>query len=559
MASLNPFTGPLGEKNAAHLLRRATWGPTPADIKSFAEKTATEALDMLFTIPPVPSPPVDLKTGATWVDPPVHPAAVESVNSSQDVLFSYFKAWHIEQMRLSGNNLNERITYFYHTHLPAAWTKIASSEALYYQNVLYRHYAFGNFKDFFKKICLDNAMLRYIDGDSNDKDSPNENFAREMFELYSIGRGPQIAEGNYTNYTEDDIKAACRVLTGWHFDDTFSYIDPDTGIPAGKPETIVSQGLPATELASRHDKDPKAFTAAFGNQTIAPAVIIEDLATRDAAIQEFDDLIGMIFARAETARFICRKLYRFLVYWDITTEVETDIIGPLATDFLNSQYEMEPLLRQLLASQHFFDTDTAPTADHSIGAIIKSPLELIVGSLRFFNVDMPASLTDLYNKAYGNGILPILFDQGLDFYEPIDVAGYPPYSQQPSYNRDWITPNAIGNRYHFSNILMGRLGEGGDYGFKLDIVDWVKNSGYITNPSSADELVQTLTKYMLAVEIDTDRYNYFLNSIFLENLPVEAWVSEWSQYGSSGDDTIVREKLETLVASIIQTPEYQLF
>ncbi len=379
MASLNPFTGPLGEKNAAHLLRRATWGPTPADIKSFAGKTAAEALDVLFTVPPVPSPPVDLKTGATWVAPPAHPAAVESVNSSQDVLFVYFKAWHIEQMRLSGNNLKERITYFYHTHLPAAWTKVASSEALYYQNVLYRHYAFGNFKDFFKKICLDNAMLLYIDGDSNDKDSPNENFAREMFELYSIGRGPQIAEGNYTNYTEDDIKAACRILTGWRFDDKFSYTDPDTGIPAGKPETIISQGLPATELAARHDKDPKVFTAAFGNQTIAPAVIIEDLATRDAAFQEFDDLIEMIFARPETARFICRKLYRFFVYWDITPEVETDIIGPLATTFLNGQYEMVPVLRQLLASQHFFDTDTAPTADNSIGAIIKSPLETHCG------------------------------------------------------------------------------------------------------------------------------------------------------------------------------------
>jgi uncharacterized protein (DUF1800 family) len=514
---------------------------------------------VLFTVPPIPSPPVDLKTGSTWVDPPAHPAAIESVNSAQDVLFGYFKAWHIEQMRLSGNNLKERITYFYHTHLPAAWTKIGSSEALYYQNVLYRHYAFGNFKDLFKKVCLDNAMLRYIDGESNDKDSPNENFAREMFELYSIGRGPQLAEGNYTNYTEDDIKAACRILTGWRFDDTFSYIDPDTGIPASKLETIQSQGLPATELAARHDKDPKVFTAAFGNQTIAPATVIEDLATRDATIQEFDDLIEMIFAKPETARFICRKLYRFLVYWDITAEVETDIIVPLATTFSNGNYEMEPVLRQLLASQHFFDTDTAPTADNSIGAIIKSPLEIIVSSLRFFNVNMPASLSDLYNKAYGNGILSMLFDQGLEFYEPIDVAGYPPYSQQPSYNRDWITPNAIGYRYHFSNILMGRLSEGGDFGFKLDIVDWVKNSGNITNPSSAEEVVQTLTRYMLAIEIDTDRYNFFLNGIFLDNLPVETWLSEWLSYGSSGDDTVVRERLETLVASIMQTPEYQLF
>jgi uncharacterized protein (DUF1800 family) len=436
---------------------------------------------------------------------------------------------------------------------------IGSSEALYYQNMLFRHYAFGNFKEFFKKMCLDNAMLRYIDGESNDKDSPNENFAREMFELYSIGRGPQLAEGNYTHYTENDIKAACRVLTGWSYDDTFSYTDPDTGIPAGEPVTEVSQGLPATQLATRHDKDPKVFSAAFGNKTISPAVIMEDLATKDAAIGEFDEMIEMIFAQPETARFICRKLYRFFVYWDITAEVESDIIGPLATSFAGSQYEMEPLLRQLLASQHFFDTDTAPTADNSIGAIIKSPLEIIVGSLRFFNVNMPVPLADLYNKSYGNGILPMLFEQGLDFYEPIDVSGYPPYSQHPSYNRVWVTPNAIGNRYHFSNILMGRLDEGGDYGFKLDILIWVKNPENIPDPSSASGIVQTLTRYILAVEIDTDRYNYFLNGIFLDNLPAQTWVSEWSLYESSGDDAVVRERLETLVASLMQTPEYQLF
>jgi uncharacterized protein (DUF1800 family) len=380
-----------------------------------------------------------------------------------------------------------------------------------------------------------------------------------MFELYSIGRGPQAGEGNYTNYTEDDIKAACRVLTGWRFDKTFTYADPDTNIPAGKPETEMSQGLPATELAVRHDKEAKVFTAAFGSQSIAPFEIVEDQPTKAAALKEFDDLIEMIFAREETARFICRKLYRFFVYWEITPEVESDIILPLATTFRNADYEMEILIRQLLASEHFYDTDTATTSDNSIGAIIKSPLELIIGTLRFFNVDMPATLSDLYNKSYIGGILPILVDQGLDFYEPIDVSGYPPYSQEPSYNRDWITPNAIGNRYHFSNILMGRLDEGGDFGFQLDIVDWVRNSGTIADPSDAGDVVQTLTKYLFAVEIDTERYNYFLNEVFLDTLPASTWASEWTQYISSGDDSVVRNRLELLLASLMQTPEFQLF
>lgn len=559
MANLTPFSGAMGEKNAAHLLRRATWGPTPADIKSFAALTASQALDTLFSSPPVPDPPVDLKTGASWVNPPSYPAAKEDVNSDQDTLFHYFRAWHLEQIRLSGNNLTERITHFFHTHTPAAWTVINSSEALYYQNTLFRYYAFGSYKELFKKICLDNAMLRYINGDTNDKDSPNENFAREMFELYSIGRGPQLAEGNYTNYTETDIKAACRVLTGWQFDDTFSYYDADNGIPTGKPITETSQGAPATELAVRHDKEPKVFTAAFGNQVIQPSAVMEDQATLAAMLKEFDDLIEMIFAQEETARFLCRKIYRYFVYWEITAEVETDIIDPLATTFRSNNYSMESVLRQLLASQHFFDTDTPATSDNSIGAIIKSPLEIIFGALRFFEVDLPASVNDLYNKSYINGILSWLLPQGLNFYEPIDVSGYPPYSQAPSYYRDWITPNAIGHRYHFSNILMGRLNEGGDFGFKLDIVDWVQHSGHFATPSDAASIVETFTRYMLAVEVDNDRKDYFLNQVFLDGLPATTWTSEWSLFGSSGDDAVVRERLETLVATLMQTPEYQLF
>jgi hypothetical protein len=194
-----------------------------------------------------------------------------------------------------------------------------------------------------------------------------------------------------------------------------------------------------------------------------------------------------------------------------------------------------------------------------MGAIIKSPLEITLGSLRFFDISLPANLSDLYNKSYINALLRFIQEQGLDFYEPIDVSGYPPYSQEPGYNRDWITPTNLAYRYHFSNQLMGRLSEGGDYGFKLDIVDWVRNSGHFNTPSDAEQLAQILTRYLFAVEINTDRFNYFLNTIFLEDLPAVTWQTEWEQYLSSGNDTVVRERLETLLAALMQTPEYQLF
>jgi uncharacterized protein (DUF1800 family) len=557
MASLNPITGQLGEKRAAHLLRRATWGPTIGSIRNFASQTADQALSNLFSESPLPDPPVDLLTLESWVDPPAHPAATLA-NSEQSVLFSYFKSWHLEQMRKSGDNLRERMTYFLHTHLPVAWTVVNSSEAVYYQNALFRYYAFGNFKTLFKKICLDNAMLHYIDGKSNDKDSPNENFAREMFELYSIGRGLQIAEGNYTNYTEDDIKAACRVLTGWQFDETFTSYDPDTELPAGRLETEMTQDPVPVEVATRHDPETKSFSAAFQNQSIAPFELAGELATKAAALKEFDDLIEMIFAQEATARFLIRKMVRFFVYYKIESEIESNIIEPLAVTFRNSDYEIRPVLEQLLKSEHFYDTDNAVTSDDSIGAIIKSPLEIILGTLRFFDVNMPASLADLYNKSYLGGILNFIGDQGLDFYEPIDVAGYPPYHQEPTFNRDWITPTSLAYRYHFSFALLGNMAEAADYGFKLDIVDWVRNSGYISEPSDAETLVPTLTRYMFAVELNEERSDYFLNAVFLENLPPSTWVSEWNAYTSGGDDTVVRERLETLVSAIIQTPEFQL-
>jgi uncharacterized protein (DUF1800 family) len=251
MASLNEITGNLSRAQAAHLLRRSTFGPTFNEIDTFTGLSASAAMTQLLDdSAPDPLPPIDPATGATWVDPPTTPHAVDG-NSEQDDLFGFFQAWHLDVMRQAPLTLKERLTWFMHTHLPARWTEINSSEAIYYQNGLFRHYAYGSFKDLFKKICVDNAMLRYLDGYSNKKNSPNENFAREMFELYGIGKGPQIAEGDYTHYTEDDIKAATRVLTGWELDDSFSLIWIPTPVfrRARCVRHLAGDGI--TELATR--------------------------------------------------------------------------------------------------------------------------------------------------------------------------------------------------------------------------------------------------------------------------------------------------------------------
>jgi uncharacterized protein (DUF1800 family) len=561
MASLAEFTNSLGSANAAHLLRRCTFGPTIDQINSFSTLTPAQAMDLIFTADPettpIPSAPIDTATNEAWVtDDPTDGTkplmAVVDVNSEQDTLMGFFKAWHTDVMLKSDTTIVERLTWFYHTHLPARWTEINSSEAIYYQNCLFRHYSLRSFKELFKKICVDNAMLRYLDGYTNHKNSPNENFAREMFELYSIGKGPQIAEGNYTNYTEDDIKAATKVLTGWLFDSDFNTFDVDNGWPTGKMQRNGNQ-------ATAHDETTKTFSSVFGGQTITPNEFDGDYATVAAAEQELSDMIDMIFNNKETARFIVRKLYRHFVYHFISEEIETDIITPLADTLFDNDYVIAEPLKQLFKSQHFYDADDAVTANNNIGALIKSPLELSLGILRFFDVSLPDRSTETaqFYTDMQDGILRNFQNQGLNYYEPFEVAGYPAYHQMPGFGRNWVMPTELARRYQVGDIFMKRMG-GESFSFALDMLDWVENSGHITDPGDAEELVTFFTENLLAVDINSERYDFFLNTVFLDTFTTANWASEWSSYTSGGDESVVRERIEYFVSKLIQTPEFQL-
>lgn len=559
MASLNEYTSPLSKKGAAHLLRRTTFGPTINHIEQFENFTPAQAIAILFQEPTEnPLPPTDTKTGQSWVNPPVQNVANDS-NSEQDDLHSFFKAWHTDVMLKSGTSIRERITWFYHTHLPARWTEIRSSEAIYYQNCLFRHYANGSFKDLFKKICVDNAMLVYLDGYTNHKNDPNENFAREMFELYSIGKGPQLEEGNYSFYTEEDIKAATRVLTGWVLDKSFSHIDSDTNLPTGKLATI-TDGNPPELLATGHDTSVKQFSYIYDYKEIVSATVSNSLPRVESVYDELDEMIEMIFAKIDTARFIIRKLYRFFVYHFISDEVEADIIRPLAQSFYDSGYDIPTALKILLKSEHFYDADNSITSDNNIGALIKSPIELNLGLLRFFNVKVPDRNTETTEFYQGMAQLDEMFhDQGLNFYEPFEVAGYPAYHQIPAYNRNWITAYSLANRYQAGNILLKRSGNEEDLNFGIDILDWVENSGHIKDPENPDEIVSVITGNLLGVELNQERYEYFLNIVFLDTFNATTWKFEWQKYKNGGDEMTVRERLETFLSSLIQTPEFQLY
>ncbi|MES2734161.1 MAG: DUF1800 family protein [Bacteroidota bacterium] len=537
MASLDPVSGALGQKAAAHLLRRTTFGPRKQDIDQFATLTADQAIGQLLQAQPQPQPP-----------PVPPPNADREVDDG--LMQEYFRGWAVDQMRISGLSALEKLTFFLHTHFTTIRQVVDKSKALYYQNVLLRSYALGNLKTLAQKISIDNAMLILLDGRLNEAGAPNENYAREFLELYTIGKGPQTSADNFTNYTESDIREAARVLSGYEYDETYANLDPETGLPIG----ILNVG--------RHDSGTKQFSSAFGNRNIAPNALQGKQATPAAALDELNQLVTMIFDQPETARHLCRKIYRFFVFYDITAEIEQDIIVPLSEVLQNNNYEIRAVLEMLWKSKHFYDLDNGVKTDDNRGGIIKSPLDLVLGTLRFFQVPLPASsnLIAFYESTYKDGLLAMMEDQGMLFYDPYDVAGYDAYHQAPAYNRNWISANFLARRYQFATLLMqGKNKNGGELGFQLDIVLYVKNPQNITDASNPQLMVQEFIDNLLPEIISQERFDYFLNDLLLDNLSVINWQLEWNNYLNNGDDTAVRGQLEKLMKAILQSPEYQLF
>ncbi|HPM32238.1 MAG TPA: DUF1800 family protein [Chryseolinea sp.] len=595
---LPEYSGTLGLKRAAHLLRRATFGANKQQIDTFAGYTPAQAITLLFrqTLPP-PVLPIDPQTGMEWVV-----SGTTDANSMGSDLEGYLLKWIIGQMMSAGvpDNLSlpysarEKVVHFLHTHFTTIVSKVSSSRALYFQNELFRKFALDsfvpvdplnpadtNFKKLTVKISVDNAMLRLLDGNLNVKGSVNENYGRELIELYSLGKGLQGTQpttgidGDYFYYTEQDVQAAANVLTGWVDDDTFTNIDPDTLLPRGK-----VKGTPLNAGSHETDETLKVFStrftsALFPDNTIRPDPLLLNgtQATEESALDEIDKLVELIYEQEETRRHICWKIYRFYVAamhtLDDSVAIDSPIITEMANTFRDSGYKLQIVIENLLRSQHFYDSGDGAVVNDNFGGIIKSPLDLAVGTLRFFNFQIPDMTTSpvAFYEATGE-ILGAVKSQGMNFYEPYDVAGYEAYHQFPIYHRAWITPNSLTSRYAFArNVISAAEGSM----FNVNVYNYVRDN--IANATAADAylLVIELAKYLLPITdnlvyddtlddlsgLTALRLNYF-EKRFVQDFAADPelyWTNRWNAAVDLAD---MRGQLEVLFNAMLQSPEYQL-
>ncbi len=377
-------TSAMGFEEARHLLSRTALGATPADILKTQTLDYTAAVDGLLAKfrPQAATPaPAWVNEGPSFLRQQARAQADRNAVEAKPVQVVQkrvmeqgreLRAWWVEELISTDQPLVERMTLFWHNHFTSSIQKVRFVPSMYWQNVLFRREAFGNFAKLLHAVARDPAMLIYLDGVRSVARQPNENFARELLELFTLGEG---------HYSEADIKNAARAFTGWSIDRE-----------AGRFQNH----------AELHDDGEKTFLGETG---------------RFAG----DDIIDILLRQPRTAESIVEKLWREFV----SLKPDSREVSRLAAIFRAGDYEMKPLLRALFLSPAFREPANR-------AALIKSPIELVAGSVRVLGLPVPEK-TQLVRMMGALGQIP---------FNPPNVKGWPG-------GESWITTNTLLLRQQF--------------------------------------------------------------------------------------------------------------
>ncbi len=518
--TLAPYAGPWGAAQAAHLLRRCLFGPTRAEIQAAATAGLPAVLNQLLTAPAAPARPLNVSTadtvpvGQTWVGQPFDQTLEGPRRNS-------LNNWWLGLQLNQGVSLSEKMTLFWHNHFVVEANDINSANYSYDYVRLLRQYALGNVRQLAKDITVCPAMLRYLNGNQSVVGAPNENYGRELLELFTLGKGPLLSTGNYTTYTEADVQAAARVLTGWRDDQP----------------TITSNFT-----ANRHDTTVKQFSAAFGNAKINPN-----------GANEYKDLVDLIFQQSATAAFLVRKLYRWFVYYVIDAQIESDIIQPLATLLVQSNFEVAPVLRKLFGSEHFFDAA-------NVGCLIKSPLDFVVGHCRQLEMTQPPASTPVAQYGHWNYLNVLSYVQQQSLGNPPNVAGWVAYYQAPQFHELWINAVTLPRRNQTTDLFLNRGYTNTGFTLVADPVALV----LALPAATAQDPNLVIAEFMrLLVPLDlTATQLAFLKNALIPGLPDFEWTTEWAQFLAAPTNAAkrmaVQTKLQAMLRAMAGLAEYQL-
>jgi uncharacterized protein (DUF1800 family) len=397
------------EAAARHLLSRACFGGTPEQARQLAALPLDKAVDQLLDkAANAPGPDRPEWVREVWVnklrryaDMPREEYLVtfRRASTRNDEELLDLKARWVRHMVKTPAPLRENLTLFWHGHFTSASSKMfAVTQAFYQQNETWRKHALGNFRTFLEAVTLDPGMLIYLDMEESNKDNPNENYARELLELFALGVG---------NYTEKDIREIARALTGWTLDAPPGTVKPDRPTSPETARSLRRDGLVPTFVPSRHDAGIKTVFGKTGRFGVK-------------------EVLDLVVAHPACGPHIASRLIDYFGAHDPQGTLKVR----MAKAFVESRYEIRPLLRELFTSPEFY-------APECRGNRIKSPVRLLVGACRDF--DLQGEIT----PSLAQSTVPL----GQELFNPPTVKGWPS-------GEEWITSTTLALRYRYGEVLL---------------------------------------------------------------------------------------------------------
>ena len=385
------WASPLGSEKArvAHLLRRTTFGATLAEFERSASEGFSRTVDRLLETPPAPPPDLAAAKGAS---------AAGRLDARQ------LQLWWVDHMLRSPTPFAERMTLFWHGHFTSDFRKVGlRTPFMYWQNLTWRGMALTDLRSMLMRVTTDPAMLRYLDLSTSTGQNPNENYARELMELFSLGVG---------NYKEDDVRAAAQALAGWTEPRPQGFTDVTVDAKNAVTRRYPTYGDPAIGVFVPR----RAYKG-------GPLTFLGKRANFDA-----QSVIDQILAQPATAYFITRKVAQHF----LSTRIDEQYVRRLGDWFRASRYDMKSLMHDLLTSPEF-------AAAQSYRALVKAPVEMMVHSLKALGA---ADLGRLAVQSSAN--------MGQVLFDPPDVGGWPT-------NEAWISSNNVIARVNFVSAALQQV------------------------------------------------------------------------------------------------------
>lgn len=423
---------------AAHLLRRAGFGGSPNDINALVSRGREGAVDFLINYESIDNAALDDLLLQSFDD--------EDFNLPADI-----QRWWITRMVYTRRPFEEKMTLFWHNHFATSYFKVFYPY-MFIQNKTLRRYALNRFDTLLLKVAQDPAMLIWLDGILNVKGNPNENFARELQELFTMGI-TDIVTGE-SNYTEKDVKEIARCFTGYTI--------------KVKRKKIYKSKFRYEPAA--HDNTAKEVYGQTANFT-------------------GEDIVSIVSARRATPRFLVNKLFEFFVYPLTTSSDDLATIEKFTDVYMSSDHSIKALVRAIFVSDEFF-------SQRARLALIKNPLEFIVGAIRMLGATYNPS--DYSRPDYS--ILTRSRQMGLELLNPRDVNGW-------DLNLGWLNTSNMLERYNFANYFVSNRETNPDAPGV-----WITNDQLrkLTEPTT-EGTVRKLLSVLGPIEADAETINVLTN------------------------------------------------